>query len=266
MTVYQNSADRVLRGDWVTSARWWLSVASCLVLSACQQPVDVTPPSDAPASSSSADRDHHDYDVEIVLDYSANRPNDFSEGLAFSKSGDLYVGFVFTGDIVKVSKKGRVSVFTRIDDTFNSFTLGLAFDRQGNLYVAVLGFEERLNGIWRVTPDGHASLYAAMPVGTIPNFIVFDERGWEEELMTRSTPLNLALTLSVLALSSCNETTTPTQPGTVGDQAPAAPSFALACQKIARHPTEASPPPRGTRQTAPKADSETNRLTTGVGL
>jgi len=162
------------RNDRVTQAPGLL-LALCCFTFACEQPSDVTSPVDA-AANAVAERKQHDHTFEIVLKDTA-LSNDFSEGLAFSTSGDLYVGFGFTGEIVKVSKTGSVSTFTRIDPTFNSITLGLAFDRHGNLYVAVWGFDESFNGIWRVTPDGHASLYAAMPLGTIPNFIVFDERG-----------------------------------------------------------------------------------------
>lgn len=41
-------------------------------------------------------------------------------------------------------------------------------------------------------------------------------------------PLNLALILGTLGLAACGEDSSPTQPGTAGDQAPATPSFAVA--------------------------------------
>ena len=44
--------------------------------------------------------------------------------------------------------------------------------------------------------------------------------------MTRTPPLNWALALSVLAISACNESTTPNQPGTAGDRTPLVPSSA----------------------------------------
>jgi len=44
--------------------------------------------------------------------------------------------------------------------------------------------------------------------------------------MTRPLPLNLGLTLSVLALAACGETTTPTQAGTAGDESLATTSLA----------------------------------------
>ncbi|HEV2085503.1 MAG TPA: hypothetical protein VGR09_10500 [Gemmatimonadales bacterium] len=46
--------------------------------------------------------------------------------------------------------------------------------------------------------------------------------------MTQSWQRSLGLTLSVLALAACGETTAPTQPGTAEDASSAAPSFALA--------------------------------------
>lgn len=44
--------------------------------------------------------------------------------------------------------------------------------------------------------------------------------------MTRRMQLQLALTLTVLAIGACGETTAPTTPGAAGDEFPAAPSFA----------------------------------------
>ena len=46
--------------------------------------------------------------------------------------------------------------------------------------------------------------------------------------MTHPLPLNLGLTIVVLALAACAEPTAPTQPGTAKDPTSAAPSFALA--------------------------------------
>lgn len=46
--------------------------------------------------------------------------------------------------------------------------------------------------------------------------------------MTHPLPLNLGLTVGVLALAACGEPTAPTQPGTAEDPTSAAPSFALA--------------------------------------
>ena len=45
--------------------------------------------------------------------------------------------------------------------------------------------------------------------------------------MTRPLPLNLGLTLSVLALAACGENSAPTQPETTGPPSSAVPSFAL---------------------------------------
>ena len=121
-----------------------------------------------------ASRQISDLTVESVLHYTSN---DFSEGLVFSKQGDLYVGFGFTGDIVRVSRTGEVALFSNIDPSDNSITLGLAVDPEGVVYAAVWGFDENTNGVWKVGQDGHASRFAAMPLGTIPNFIVIENNG-----------------------------------------------------------------------------------------
>ncbi len=100
--------------------------------------------------------------------------DDFTEGLAISDSGNIYVGVGFSGRIMKIDGRGVVSEVANIDPTDNSITLGLALDAHENVYVAVWGFAEGLTGVWKVSPDGTAELYAAMPLGSIPNAMVFD--------------------------------------------------------------------------------------------
>ena len=78
-------------------------------------------------------------EVETVLSWT---DQDFSEGLAFSNRGDLYVGFGFSGEIVQVSKTGEASLFANVDPTDNSITLGLAVDAKNNVYAAVWGFDD----------------------------------------------------------------------------------------------------------------------------
>lgn len=112
--------------------------------------------------------------IVIVLHWT---DTDFSEGLAFSGRGDLYVGFGLTGDIVKISRAGEVSLFANIDPTDQSLTLGLAVDPRSNVFVAVWSSVDSTNGVWKISPTGQAARFAAMPLGTIPNAIVFDERG-----------------------------------------------------------------------------------------
>jgi hypothetical protein len=152
--------------------RRWRLLIGCLVVAACDRgPVEAVTPHD---ESITASRQFSNLAVESVLHYASS---DFSEGLAFSNRGDLYVGFGFTGDIVKVSRAGQVSLFSNIDPSDNSITLGLAVDRSGMVYAAVWGFDENTNGVWKVWPDGSASRFAAMPLGTIPNFIVIEDNG-----------------------------------------------------------------------------------------
>jgi N-acetylneuraminic acid mutarotase len=57
--------------------------------------------------------------------------------------------------------------------------------------------------------------------------------------MTPCPSLNLALTVSLLALAGCGENTEPTQPGTAGDRSPEAPSFSLTQNNW----TKRAPPP-----------------------
>jgi sugar lactone lactonase YvrE len=80
--------------------------------------------------------------------------------LAFSPTGDLYVGGPTTSSfdaVHKVNPRGEVSEFFR----GLGRPQGLAFDVQGNLYVAASYAGKR--GMVRITPDGTASLTISGP-------------------------------------------------------------------------------------------------------
>lgn len=103
--------------------------------------------------------------------------DDFTEGLATSNRGNVYVGVGYSGRIMRIDSRGVASEVTNIDPTDNSILLGLALDAHENVYAAVWGFAEGLTGVWKVRPDGTAELYAPMPLGSIPNAMVFDILG-----------------------------------------------------------------------------------------
>jgi sugar lactone lactonase YvrE len=114
--------------------------------------------------------------VQPVINFDIG--NDFTEGLAISNRGNVYVGIAFSGRIMRIDSRGVASEVTNIDPTEESIILlGLAVDERENVYAAVWGFAEGLTGVWKVQPDGTAELYAAMPLGSIPNAMVFDILG-----------------------------------------------------------------------------------------
>jgi DNA-binding beta-propeller fold protein YncE len=113
--------------------------------------------------------------VESVAQFPAGR----AEGIVRSLSGNLYVGNLDTGELRRITPGGDVTVVADLFDEGAVFAwlLGIDVDRYDNLYCAVYSDQESLNGVWRVSADGGASLFAPMPLGTFPNDVVLDRRG-----------------------------------------------------------------------------------------
>ena len=74
--------------------------------------------------------------------------------LAFGPDERLYVSSRFEGTVSRVSEGGEPQRFAE----GLGVAFGLAFDREGRLYVG-----DRSGSIHRVTPDGHASVFATVP-------------------------------------------------------------------------------------------------------
>lgn len=76
-----------------------------------------------------------------------------ARGLAVSSAGDLYVSDGYRYRILKISPAGAVSEFVN-----GIRAHGLAFDGLGNLYAMGVGEEGANYGLYRITPDGHATI------------------------------------------------------------------------------------------------------------
>ena len=121
--------------------------------------------------------------VEVVV---PKRADDYTEGLAFSRQGDMVVGYLLSGDILRVPRHGDPTILASLHLAGEGFMIGLAVDDDDNVYAALWAFADpELNGLWKVTPEGEVSRFSRFPLGTIPNFIVFDDRG--HLLVTDST-------------------------------------------------------------------------------
>jgi sugar lactone lactonase YvrE len=112
----------------------------------------------------------------VSLDPSAN---EFTEGLAVDHRGNIYVGLLFQGAILKISPDGGRSILATLPlgDTGLGLIVGLAADDAGNVYVADDTFEAATQGIWRVSPTGEVERYAALDPTGFPNGLAFDDRG-----------------------------------------------------------------------------------------
>jgi gluconolactonase len=98
---------------------------------------------------------------------------DHPEAVAWGPDQKVYAGGE-EGQIYRFGLADRSSgEFARIE---GGFVLGMAHDAAGNVYACV----DRLAGIYKVTPEGQATLYAngnAQQRMRIPNYPVFDDAG-----------------------------------------------------------------------------------------
>jgi sugar lactone lactonase YvrE len=105
------------------------------------------------------------------------------EGIAMSPNGNLYVGAAYEGEIYKVTPAGDVTIFADLVETpDDAYMLGLLVTADETVYAAVIGANVlSMNGVWRIDPDGEASLAMAIPSASpwasIPNALTFDKKG-----------------------------------------------------------------------------------------
>jgi len=94
--------------------------------------------------------------------------NEYPEGIAVDRQGNVYLSMVFAGKIKKVTPAGVASDYAQIPD---NWLLGMTFDHRGNLMV--LGS----SGVWKVTPAGVATLFASLPDHYFINDLAADNHG-----------------------------------------------------------------------------------------
>lgn len=95
----------------------------------------------------------------------------FPEGPTFDRNGVLFVVDVDTGDISKISPKGKVKTFVNTGGAPN----GAKFNPKGDLYVA-----DRQKGIIAISPDGKIRVIVDHYQGKKfhgPNDLAFDSKG-----------------------------------------------------------------------------------------
>jgi sugar lactone lactonase YvrE len=112
---------------------------------------------------------------------------DISEGIAIDHRGHIYItnrrleNDKRVPEILEIALDGTVSVFATLDsagvDAFDEGPAGLAFDSRGDLYVALISFNPRKRGVWRVRRDGAPERLAGSQRILIPNALAFDSRG-----------------------------------------------------------------------------------------
>jgi sugar lactone lactonase YvrE len=89
-------------------------------------------------------------------------------GMAFSPDGELYISSRFDGQVYRVDADGTSTAFARN----LGVATGVAFDREGYLYVG-----DREGTIYRVNPQGMATVFATLTPSVAAFHLAFDARG-----------------------------------------------------------------------------------------
>jgi sugar lactone lactonase YvrE len=102
-----------------------------------------------------------------------------AEGVAVAKNGDVFFGATWEGVIFK-APKGDFDATFAFADLSPAEIVGIETDQHGNLFVAAVApFDDTMHGIWKVEPDGTATLVAPLPLffESMPNDIAVDNQG-----------------------------------------------------------------------------------------
>ncbi|HEY9405390.1 MAG TPA: hypothetical protein VIQ24_22260 [Pyrinomonadaceae bacterium] len=109
------------------------------------------------------------------------------ESIQFDRHGNAYISMAMTGEVRKVAPDGThtslafLPVRPDVQPCGNGFGLPLmgaiALDHQGNIYASVTSCNLPELGVWKVTPEGQASLLAQLPADAAPNGIAY-HAGW----------------------------------------------------------------------------------------
>ncbi len=101
--------------------------------------------------------------------------NEFPEGIATDRQGNVYVSMLFLGQIRKIMPDGSETVFHEFP---GSFVVGLQTDLGGNVYACVFApWAPDSQGVWRINHQGEATQLPGMEMGRSCNAIAFDWQG-----------------------------------------------------------------------------------------
>jgi sugar lactone lactonase YvrE len=116
--------------------------------------------------------------VTTVVSFDLNQ-NQFPEGLAIDKQGNIYVGMYPTGQIWKITPDGEQSILAILDvsGSVGGGLVGLAVDDEGDLYACDASGRSPTHGIWQVDRNGATRLIAALDPAGFPNAIAVDRNG-----------------------------------------------------------------------------------------
>lgn len=100
------------------------------------------------------------------------------ENIAINKRGTKYVSFPPRGEIREITPDNRTqSMLATFDIGDGLGVTGLEVYPNGTLFACLVTFDtpnSDTHGVWRITPTGEKSLFAALPAGMFPNDVLLD--------------------------------------------------------------------------------------------
>jgi sugar lactone lactonase YvrE len=118
--------------------------------------------------------------VEVVALFDPSKL-ETPESIAIDHEGNIFLSLALTGEIRKIAPDGTQSTHALLPvgppltscGTFIGIQGAIALDPHNNLYVAVASCIPGDRGLWKVAPDGSASLLAALPPLALPDGVVY---------------------------------------------------------------------------------------------
>ncbi|MCP5098371.1 MAG: hypothetical protein GY943_22710 [Chloroflexi bacterium] len=99
--------------------------------------------------------------------------NEFTEGIATDRQGNIYVSMLFLGQVRKIAPDGTETVLHEFP---GAFVVGLQTDLGGNVYACVFSpWDPDMQGPWRINHQGEATQIPGMANNC--NAIAFDWQG-----------------------------------------------------------------------------------------
>ena len=109
------------------------------------------------------------------------------ESIQFDRLGNAYISMALTGEVRRIAPDGTQSplaflpIRPDVQPCGNGLGLpimgSIALDQKRNVYASVISCNLPDLGVWKVTPQGQASLLAGLPADAGPNGIAYHE-GW----------------------------------------------------------------------------------------
>lgn len=99
--------------------------------------------------------------------------NEFTEGIATDRQGNVYVSLLFLGQVRKITPDGTETILHEFP---GAFMVGLQTDLRGNVYACVFApWDPDTQGAWRINRQGEATQLPGLENNC--NAIAFDRQG-----------------------------------------------------------------------------------------